>query len=189
MNLSLGLSLVLAVLALPGFAAAYDYRTLHLLQDRHTHAIIRVSEAPEGGDTVVRGWADCSETDALDRRGRNVARTFGRMFQRSGLHIDEILSSRVCRNIAAGKALQIGPVKEEPLLDPLGEGESAEERLDRLLGLLEGLRPGETALLLTHPAIVEALTGETLAPGEGLVFRLPPFGEVTVVGRFDLPPI
>lgn len=180
---------VLAIVLLAGPAAGYDYRTLHMIEDRHTHAIIRVSEPPPEGDRIVAGWQDCSQIEGLDRRGRNIARAFGRMFQRSGIHMDEIMSSLVCRNIEAAKQLQIGPVTEQPLLNPFGPEEDREARIDQLLSQIEGLGAGENALLISHPDVVEALTGERLEPGEGLVFTLPPFGEVEVRGRFDLPPL
>ncbi|MGF1446232.1 MAG: hypothetical protein ACFBRM_08510 [Pikeienuella sp.] len=169
-------------------AGAYDYRVLHMIEDRHTHAIIRVSATPEGGDRPERGRADCADAAALGRRGRNIAAIFGRMFQNSSIHIDEILTSRVCRNIEAATRLQIGPVTELALLDPPEGSEIAEDRTEALLAYLDGLRASETALLITHQPIIEALTGETLEIGQGLVFTLPPFGEVTVRGRFDLPP-
>ncbi len=174
------------LLAVP--ATAYDYRILHMIEDRHTHAIIRVSAMPEEGDIAERGRADCSGIDALDRRGRNVARAFGRAFQRSSIHIDLIYTSNICRQIEAGRLLQIGPSNELDLLDPVADGEDAADRIDALLTMLDGLPPGETALLIAHQATIEALVGETLSVGEGLVFTLPPFGRPEMRGRFGLPP-
>lgn len=182
------LSFSLVILPATAGAQAFDYRALHMLEDRNTHAIIRVSQAPEGGDPPERGRAACNRVKVLDRRGRNRALAFGRMFQRSGIHISDILTSRVCRNIEAARLLQIGPVREEPLLDPFVDDEIPEDRIDALLGRIDPLRPARTVLLLTHEANIEALTGEQLAPGEGLVFTLPPFGEVEVRSRFTLPP-
>ncbi|MEM9147906.1 MAG: hypothetical protein AAGC57_17115 [Pseudomonadota bacterium] len=170
-----------------GPAVGYDYRTLHLIEDRRTHAIVRVSGLPGDGDPPQRGRADCNGIDALARRERNIALAFGTMFQRSGIHIDKILTSRICRQIQAARMLAIGPVTELDVLDPADPAESV-DRVDRLLSYLDGLRPGETALLLAHQATIEALTGEQLGLGEGLVFTLPPFGAPRVRGRFGLPP-
>jgi len=181
--------LIAPVLGTGALAQAYDYRTIHLIEDRHTHAIIQVSEPPADGDPPERGRAECNDIETLDRRGRNTAVAFGRMFQRSGIHVDDVMTSTVCRNIEAAKLLQIGPVKITPLLDPLEGDEYPERRVDQLLGMIDSLRPAETVLLLTHDDNIEALTGEKLAPGEGLVFTLPPFGELEVRARFDLPPI
>lgn len=181
--------LVLPLVLAANRADGYDYRALHMIEDRHTHAIIRVSEAPEDGDLPERGRAECNDVRALDRKGRNIAVAFGRMFQRSGIHIDSIMTSNVCRNIEAAKMLQIGPVTISPLLDPLTGDDHAPERIDQLLGEIDAMRPAETVLLITHAANIEALTGETLQPGEGLVFTLPPFGDLEVRARFELPPI
>jgi len=182
---------LLALILSAGAAGAqsYDYRALYLLQDRHTHAIIRVSEPPPGGDPPERGRADCTTVEALSRRGRNVARAFGRMFQQSAINFQTFLTSRLCRNIEAARLMALRPSDESALLDPAPDAETAARQAEDILGMLDGMRPSDTVLLLTHPDIVEALTGETLAPGEGLVFRLPPFGEPEVRARFDLPPI
>lgn len=180
--------LAAGLLSAPGSPGAYDYRALHMLEDRRTHAIIRISEPPVDGDPPQRGRADCATIEVLDRRGRNIARAFGRMFQRSGIHIDDILTSRLCRNIEAARLMAIGPADETELLDPAPDEAAAKAQADDILGRLDGLRPSETAMLITHPDIVTALTGESLAPGEGLVFRLPPFGDPEVRARFDLPP-
>ncbi|GMG81669.1 hypothetical protein LNKW23_08820 [Paralimibaculum aggregatum] len=169
-------------------AGAYDYRVLHMIEDRHTHVVLRISEPPAGGDLPQRGRAACADVPALDRRGRNRALAFGRMFQNSGIHVDLILTSRLCRNIQAAALMKIGPLTEQPLLDAPESGEIGEEQTEALLGYLDGLRASETALLVAHGAVIEALTGERLEPGEGLVFTLPPFGEMTLRGRFDLPP-
>jgi phosphohistidine phosphatase SixA len=171
----------------PAGAQDYDYRTLHLLRDSHTHVILRITEEPEDGDPPQRGRAACNAVQALDRRGRAIANGYSRMFQRYGIHLDNILTSEICRNVQAGIALQLGPVRANALLNPLPDGPEAERQTEALLGLIETLRPAENALLLTHESNIEALTGVTLAVGEGLVFRLEPFGEVEVRGRFTLP--
>ncbi|MEM1343038.1 MAG: hypothetical protein AAGI34_00500 [Pseudomonadota bacterium] len=181
-------ALALLLLSTAATAQSYDYRTLHLIEDRHTHAVIRVTPAPEA-ELPERGRANCNDVEGLNRRGRNTALAFGRMFQRSGIHIDEILVSRLCRTIEAGKLLSIGPVREFEALDPPAADELPDARLDAILGRIDSLRPSETVLLIAHHEIVEALTGESLEPGEGLVFRLPPFGEIEVRARFGLPPL
>lgn len=184
------LACLIATFLCAGAAAAegYDYRALYLLQDSRTHAIIRVSEPPDGGDPPERGRADCSSVETLSRRGRNIARAFGRMFQQSAINFQTFLTSRLCRNIEAARLMALRPSDESPLLDPAPDTETAERRADDIIGMLDGMRRGETALLLTHPDIVEALIGESLSPGEGLVFRVPPFGEPELRTRFDLPP-
>lgn len=178
----------LAALLIASPASAYDYRVLHMIEDRHSHVILRVSEAPESGDVPERGRAACADIPALTRTGRNVARTFGRMFQRSGIHIDLILTSRICRNIEAAKLMQLGPITEDARLDPPSGDEMPQDRAEAILGFIDGLRPSETALFVTHASVIEALTGDALEPGEGMVITLPPFGEIEVRGKFGLAP-
>jgi len=178
----------LAALHLP--AAAYDYRALHLLRDRHTHMILRLSEAPPEGDLPERGRADCNDVTALGREGRKLAAGFARALNRSSIGFSDIFSSQICRNIHAAEILHLGPVKVRPALDPLPpEGTERTRQLDALYALIEERRPAETVLLLTHQDVITALTGEELAVGEALIFRLKPFGDVEVRARAGLPPI
>jgi len=170
-------------------AGAFDYRALHLLEDRNTHLILRLSEAPEGGDLPERGRADCTAVNALNRKGRNLAAGFARALNRSSIGFAAVFTSRLCRNIEAAVILHLGPVKVEEALDPLAEGTLGEAQLDDVYALIEARRPSDTMLLLTHESVIRALTGEGLGVGEAMVIRLPPFGEVEVRARFGLPPI
>lgn len=170
-------------------AGAFDYRALHLLEDRHTHLILRLSEAPPEGDGPARGRAECNDVEAIDRKTRNLAQRFGRALQRSSIQIDAILTSRICRNIEAAKLLAIGPVTIVEALDPPPEGEVAEAQRDAILALIEDRRAYETVLLITHEPVIRALTGETLEVGKAMVFRLPPFDDIEVRATFGVPPI
>jgi len=181
---------LVVVAAQPAAAQGYDYRSLHLLEDRHTHLILRLSDPPEGGDPPERGRAECNDVNGLDRRGRNLANAFGRALNRSSIGFSDIYTSRICRNVEAAEILHMGPVKVRAELDPLPEDDAERRRqIDSVYALIEDARAGDTVLLLTHPGVIEALTGETLDVGEGLVFRLPPFGEVEVRARLGLPPL
>ena len=180
--------LLVATLALAP-ARAFDYRAMHLLEDRNTHLILRISDPPPEGDPPQRGRAECNDIDVLDRRGRNLANAFGRALNRSSIGFSDIITSRLCRNIEAATILHLGSVKVNPALDPLAEGEAGERQLDEVYSLIEARRDDQTVLLLTHPSVIEALTGEELTVGEGMVFRLPPFGEIEVRARFGLPPV
>ncbi len=175
--------LVLALSA-PAPGAADDRRTLQFLEDRHTHALLHV---PPGDDTGARGRADCAGVKALDRRGRNLVRVVGRTLERSGIHFDLILTSRACTALHTATGLKLGPVTEEPALDP-GQDETALiDSADTVLSILDGLRRTETALIIADAAVIEALSGETPAPGEIVVFTLPPGGEPALRGLFGVP--
>lgn len=188
MGRGFAIALGFAAMLYAAMAGAYDYRALHFLEDRHTHLILRISEEAPSGDGPERGRAACNAVKALGRTERNIAIAFGRALQRSGIHVDDILTSRVCRMIEAGKLMRLGPLKARAELDPLAEGDARQAQVDAMLSLIDSLRPSETALLLTHAANIEALTGETLAVGEGLVITLPPFGDIEIRARLGLPP-
>jgi len=173
------LALILSAAALPGRA---DERVLQFLEDRHTHALLHQVGPVAEGEPRALGRADCTDVRALSRGQRNLARQLGRIFELSGVHIDLIASGRWCSALHTAQLLQLRPVTEEPALDLLGE--APEAQVDAILDLIDGQRPSETALLVTHGRNIEALTGRRARPGEIIVFRLRPRAEIEVRGSF-----
>ena len=178
---ALTLALTAMLFASPAFA---DERALQFLEDRYTHALLhQVGPTAEGAPQAL-GRADCTGIRALSRHQKNHARNVGRMFERAGIHIDQILSSRWCQAFATAQLLQLRPVTEEPLLDALGDDPDAQT--EAVLDLLDGIRAKESALLVTHGANIKALSGLETEPGEVVVLRLRPGGEPEVRGRFKI---
>lgn len=177
--LLLTLSLMLA--ALPVRA---DDRILQFLEDRYTHALMHQVGPPSEGDPVALGRADCTDIRSLNRSQTNKARQLGRIFELSGVHIDVIAASRWCEALATAALLELRPVTQEPILNLIGE--DAADQVDATLALIDGYRPSETALLVTHAANIEALTGRQTQPGDVIVFRLRPGQDIEIRGAFRL---
>lgn len=174
--------IIFVSLILGASTAHPDERVLQFLEDRYTHALLHhvgpLSEHPP----VALGRADCTGVRALSRGQTNLARQLGRIFERSGIHIDLIAASRWCEAVQTAQLLQLRPVTEEPLLNLLDE--DPEAQTDATLALLDGQRASETALLVTHGANIEALTGRATVPGEIIVFRLRPGADIEIRGAF-----
>jgi len=165
-------------------AAGADERILQFLEDRYTHALMRQVGPEASGEPVALGQADCTDRRALSRAERNHARRLGRIFERSGVHIDLIATSRWCRSIESANLLKLRPVTEYPVLDLLGD--DPRRQVEEILDLLDGMRRTETALLVTHGANIRALTGRATKPGEVVVIRLRPGEDLVVKGSFRL---
>ena len=176
--LALGLGLGLASSALA------DEKALQFLEDRYTHALLHQVGPVAEGTPPALGRADCTGIRSLSRHQKNHARNVGRMFERAGIHIDMILSSRWCQAFATAQLLELRPVTEEPLLDALGD--DPEAQTEAVLDLLDGIRAKESALLVTHGTNIKALSGVETQPGEVVVVRLRPGGDPEIRGRFQI---
>ncbi len=176
-------AVVLLLLSALGTTTAHaDERVLQFLEDRYTHALMHHTGAPSEEPPDALGRADCTGVRALSRSQTNMARQLGRIFERSGIHIDVIAASRWCEALHTAQLLQLRPVTEEALLNLLGD--DPEDQVDAILSLVDGQRATETALLVTHGPNIEALTGIESVPGEVVVFRLRPGADIEIRGSF-----
>lgn len=169
----------LALAAALATSVSAEERALQFLEDRHTHGLLHQVGDPAEGTPPALGRADCTAVRALTRQQKNHARIVGRVFERSGIHLDQILSSRWCRALETAQLLKLRPVTEEPSLNALED----EGQTDAVLDLLDGIRAKETALLVTHGANIKALTGEDTVPGEVVIVRLRPGSDPEIRGR------
>lgn len=181
------LPLLICLSLLVHSGAVADERILQFLEDRYTHALMR-QVGPEANDApAALGRADCVERRVLNRHQRNEARRLGRIFERSGIHIDLLATSRWCRAIETAQLLKLRPVREEGALDALSAAPSDQSaEIAPILDLLDGLRSTETALLVTHASNIKALTGRRTQPGEVIIFRLRPGEDLVVWGSYRL---
>ena len=169
---------LIVLVAVASTQAAADERIIQFLEDRYTHALMRqVGREPE-----ALGLADCTDRKALNRHQRNLARRLGRTFELSGVHVDLLATSAWCQAIETARLLQLRPVTVEPVLNAFAEDDT--DAADAVLDLLDGMRPSETALLITHASNIKALTGRDSRPGEVIVVRLRPGEDLRVLGSY-----
>ena len=161
--------------------AQADQRILQFLEDRYTHALMR-HVGDEAEEPLALGLANCVDKRALNRSQRNLARRLGRIFERSGVHIDLIATSAWCRSIETAKTLKLRPVTVDPNLDASAPDDT--ERAEVILELLDSMRASETALMVTHSGNIKALTGRDTKPGDIIVIRLRPGQGLEIVGAF-----
>lgn len=187
MMLLRNLAIIALICTLAPATVMADERILQFLEDRYTHALMRQVGAEAVGQPAALGRADCVEQRALNRHQRNEARRLGRVFERSGIHIDLLATSRWCRAIETAQLLKLRPVREESALDALSANEEeAADQVAAILDLLDGMRSTETALLVTHASNIRALTGRRTDPGEVIIVRLRPGEDLMVWGSYRL---
>ncbi len=122
---------------------------------------------PGIGDPPGFRLEDCSTQRNLSDAGRAQARRFGLEFERRGIRVDEVRSSRWCRCLDTAR-----------LAFPRHNGGMQTAALRDYLGALPARR---RAVLVTHMVNITALTGESPAMGEALAVRTGAAGAGEVV--------
>jgi broad specificity phosphatase PhoE len=140
---------------------------------------------PGIGDPPAFRLEDCSTQRNLSDAGRAQARRFGAEFERRGIRIDEVRSSRWCRCLDTARlafpGLEVQPL--EALDSFFTDGSAGGTRTAALRDHLRALPATRRVVLVTHMVNITALTGESPAMGEALVVRTGGAGAGEVLGR------
>jgi phosphohistidine phosphatase SixA len=139
---------------------------------------------PGVGDPPGFRLEDCSTQRNLSDEGRGQARRFGREFERRGIRVDEVRSSRWCRCLDTARlAFPRHEVEPFGALDSFfADGSSGRAQTSALLEYLSVLPATHRAVLVTHMVNITALTGEVPAMGEALVVTTGGSGAGAVLG-------
>lgn len=139
---------------------------------------------PGVGDPPGFRPGDCSTQRNLSDAGRAQARRFGAGFERRGIRVDEVRSSRWCRCLDTARLAF--PGRE---VEPLGaldsfftDGSARDAQTAALRHYLGALPATRRVVLVTHMVNITALTGESPAMGEALVVRTGALGTGGVLG-------
>lgn len=178
---------MLTLLAPAGGAQALSIREFQFLEDPNTHALVHAAPAPDPESTRNAGTDECSPGRDLTGAGRLLATALGDNIQKAGTRIDHVVASPRCHAIETARLLELVPIDRRDYLAPEPpEGMTAEDQRDEVLVYLAGLRPMQTALLVTHGRNIASLTGVETVPGEVLIVTVGPLGQIEV--RFSIKP-
>lgn len=140
---------------------------------------------PGIGDPPGFRLEDCRTQRNLSEAGRAQARRFGAEFDRRGIRVEEVRSSRWCRCLDTAR-LAFPRHVVEPLeaLDSFfaDGGAKGEMQTVALREYLGALPTTHRVALVTHMVNITALTGESPAMGEALVVRTGRSGAGDVLG-------
>lgn len=182
----LAVGLALTMLS-PSPSWTASLRELQFLEDPYTHAILHTAPSPDPEVERNSRRNECSPREDLTRLGLLLARNIGTAIQKAGTRVDHVLASPRCNAVVTARKLELVPVDVEAFLDASPpKGWSAEDQRDEALVFLAGLRPLETALLVTHGQNIAMLTGVETVPGQMLIVSVSPLGELEV--RFNVEP-
>jgi broad specificity phosphatase PhoE len=151
----------------PRILAAEDETTLSEAMTSGDHfVLLRHAIAPGTGDPDHFVIGDCTTQRNLSDRGRQQAAAIGERLRKAGVTAAEVYSSQWCRCLETAELLNLGPVREQPLLNSFFRRFEREEAQTN--GLRQWLAEKDLSaplILVTHQVNITALTG--IYPGSG----------------------
>lgn len=182
-SLAGGVVLALSLLSTPVAGSSHE-ALWALLQDGGQVVVIRHALTEPGvGDPPGFRLDDCQTQRNLSAVGREDAKHIGAAFQRHGVPIGQVLSSRWCRCLETAR-LAFGKAEPWPPLDSFFNDRSREADQTNAVRQRASERPAAGNLILvTHQVNISALTGIFPAAGEMVI--LTPQGDslFRVAGR------
>ena len=146
--------------------------------------LLRHALAPGFGDPPEFTIGDCTTQRNLSAEGRQQARDLGKSFRDAGLNDLLIFSSEWCRCQDTATEMNIGTLITHSGLNSFFQNRGKRDTIVRKLrDLLDTLHGGPSAILVTHQVNVRAITGQSVASGGGILIRLEPNGEHTIIGQ------
>ena len=178
----------LAALLLPPAPTSADARFARLSEPGIV-AIVRHAHAPGTEDPASLTLEDCATQRNLGARGREQAREIGAAIRASGAIVDRVLTSQWCRCGDTARLLDLGPVRDLPMLNSFfWEPTRSDQQTTALRQFLFDLPPGETVLLVTHYVNIRALTGRGVTSGEVLLLQIGRDRTISVVDEIRIDP-
>ncbi|MEM6462719.1 MAG: histidine phosphatase family protein [Pseudomonadota bacterium] len=130
-----------------------------------THA-----NAPGAGDPPFFEIDDCTTQRNLSDRGRQQARRRGVRFAARAVSIARVYSSQWCRTIeTATNAFRVEPDRLEALDLVFEDPDALDANKAEIVDIIRAFRGPGNQVMVTHPEIVEMLTGAVPREGEAII--------------------
>ncbi|MCU0835846.1 MAG: histidine phosphatase family protein [Chromatiaceae bacterium] len=176
---------LLALMASPLAASTGQDAFLERLQAGAVILMVRHAHAPGFGDPPEFQLEDCATQRNLDEVGRVQARAMGEWLRARGAAPARVYSSQWCRCLETARLMDLGAVTPLPALNSFFERpQDREANLAALQAFLaEPPPPGELLVLVTHQVSITAVSGTSVASGEGVLLALGEDGALRMLGQ------
>ena len=134
--------------------------------------LFRHANAPGVGDPPGMKLGDCKTQRNLDETGRAQARQIGRSFQAKGVSAGRVIASQWCRAMETAELAFPGRVEAEPEFNSFFDDRSkSSAQTERARKILLAWRGPDALVVVTHQVNIQALIGQALSSGEGVVVK------------------
>ena len=178
---------------IPQSASANDLRIWDQLQGSNPKGyvlLMRHALAPGTGDPANFKVSDCSTQRNLSEQGRLEAEEIGQWLKRREIKILRVESSRWCRAKETAQILNIGKVVLNKNLDSLlGESDlpNHKQTINIKKRIVSHRNTNGLLVFVGHFVNFQAITGDSLDSGEGVLIKANAKGEIKIVGSSPKP--
>jgi len=166
---ALVLALAIFALALPTKSFATEAAWARLAQGGYT-ILLGYSRTPGGGEPLRPDMGDCDKRKSLTDRGIQESRRIGMRFAARAVSIDSIYSGEFCRAVeTATLAFGRRDVETKAYLNSIVGGNDPDEIPAELITAIEEFYGAGNLLMVTHPALIRAISGTTPREGEAVI--------------------
>ncbi len=166
---ALVLALAIFALALPTKSFATEAAWARLAQGGYT-ILLGYSRTPGGGEPLRPDMGDCDKRKSLTDRGIQESRRIGMRFAARAVSIDAIYSGEFCRAVeTATLAFGRRDVETKAYLNSIVGGDDPDEIPAELITAIEEFYGAGNLLMVTHPALIRAISGTTPREGEAVI--------------------
>ncbi|WP_197078362.1 histidine phosphatase family protein [Hoeflea sp. IMCC20628] len=186
--MALVLALAIIALALPTKSFATEAAWARLAQGGYT-ILLGYSRTPGGGEPLRPDMGDCDKRKSLTDRGIQEARRIGMRFAARAVSIDAIYSGEFCRAVeTATLAFGRRDVETKAYLNSIVGGADPNEIPAELITEIEQFYGVGNLLMVTHPALILAISGTIPREGEAVIIApgLAPGDKPRVINRLLL---
>lgn len=139
------------------------------------------------GDPPGFKLEDCSTQRNLSAQGRADAKRIGNAFNKRGIPIAAVLSSRWCRCLDTAK-IAFGRATPSPMLDSIfnDREKPKEEKIREFREAVATMPADGNVIMVTHQYNIQAFVDVSPTSGEMVVLK-PESGKLRLVGRLTVP--
>ncbi len=180
------MALTLLLLIMPAIAADDEVALWEALRSGGHVALLRHALAPGTGDPPEFKIGDCATQRNLSDEGREQARRIGERFRANGIERAQVLSSQWCRCLETARLLDLGPVREFPVINSFFRNyERREPQTGQLRQWISEQDLRQPLVLVTHQVNITALTNVYPRSGELVIIRRDDEDGILVIGTIQ----
>ena len=163
------LALAIVATALPVKSVATEAAWARLAQGGYT-ILLAYSRTPGGGEPLRPDLGDCDKRKSLTDRGIQESRRIGMRFAARAVSIDAVYSGEFCRALeTADLAFGRRSIETRAYLNSIVSGADPDVIPDELISAVEEFYGAGNQLMVTHPALIEAISGTWPRQGEAVI--------------------
>ncbi|MDP2734527.1 MAG: histidine phosphatase family protein [Hoeflea sp.] len=167
--MALILAMAIVALAPPAKSFATEAAWARLAQGGYT-ILLGYSRTPGDGEPLRPDLGDCDKREALTDRGIQAARRLGMRFAARAVSINAVYSGEFCRAVETAElAFGRREVETKAYLNSIVGGADPDEIPAELITAVEEFYGAGNQLMITHPALIKAISGTTPRIGEAVI--------------------